>query len=144
MQKDIGELKKLLDGIQQEKSGVQKQLKFIEIEMGDLEKQIKVLQDELDKSEVELKWLDGEKKKFQDVCIEQQCFFVIQVCVVYQSGCEEYLKLLLNQEYLEKFSCIFIYYDYINKVCFEQFVSFNEIFCQLVNVEQDIFVQKVE
>ena len=36
-QKDIGELKKLLDGIQQEKSGVQKQLKSTETEMGDLE-----------------------------------------------------------------------------------------------------------
>lgn len=35
-QKDIGELKKLLDGIQQEKSGVQKQLKSTETEMGDL------------------------------------------------------------------------------------------------------------
>ncbi len=61
-QKDIGELKKLLDGIQQEKSGVQKQLKSTETEMGDLEKQIKALQDELDKSEAELKRLDGEKK----------------------------------------------------------------------------------
>lgn len=60
-QKDIGELKKLLDGIQQEKSGVQKQLKSTETEMGDLEKQIKALQDELDKSEAELKRLDGRK-----------------------------------------------------------------------------------
>ncbi|MCB2545405.1 hypothetical protein KQ745_15430, partial [Listeria monocytogenes] len=40
-QTDSGELKKRLDGIQQEKSGVQKQLKSTETEMGDLEKQIK-------------------------------------------------------------------------------------------------------
>lgn len=61
-QKDIGELKKLLDGIQQEKSGVQKQLKSTETEMGDLEKQIKALQDEPTRAKPSLKRLDGEKK----------------------------------------------------------------------------------
>ncbi|WP_200854228.1 hypothetical protein, partial [Klebsiella pneumoniae] len=91
------ELKKLLDGIQQEKSGVQKQLKSTETEMGDLEKQIKALQDELDKSEAELKRLDGEKKKLQDARIEQQRLLAIQARAAYQSGREEYLKLLLNQ-----------------------------------------------
>ncbi|MDU2874879.1 MAG: murein hydrolase activator EnvC, partial [Pseudomonas aeruginosa] len=143
-QKDIGELKKLLDGIQQEKSGVQKQLKSTETEMGDLEKQIKALQDELDKSEAELKRLDGEKKKLQDARIEQQRLLAIQARAAYQSGREEYLKLLLNQEHPEKFSRTLTYYDYINKARLEQLASFNETLRQLANVEQDISAQKAE
>ncbi len=143
-QKDIGELKKLLDGIQQEKSGVQKQLKSTETEMGDLEKQIKALQDELDKSEAELKRLDGEKKKLQDARIEQQRLLAIQARAAYQSGREEYLKLLLNQEHPEKFSRTLTYYDYINKARLEQLASFNETLRQLANVEQNISAQKAE
>ncbi|PTC34324.1 Periplasmic septal ring factor with murein hydrolase activity EnvC/YibP [Pseudomonas paraeruginosa] len=143
-QKDIGELKKLLDGIQQEKSGVQKQLKSTETEMGDLEKQIRALQDELDKSEAELKRLDGEKKKLQDARIEQQRLLAIQARAAYQSGREEYLKLLLNQEHPEKFSRTLTYYDYINKARLEQLASFNETLRQLANVEQDISAQKAE
>lgn len=142
-QKDIRELKKLLDGIQQEKSGVQKQLKSTETEMGDLEKQIKALQDELDKSEAELKRLDGEKK-LQDARIEQQRLLAIQARAAYQSGREEYLKLLLNQEHPEKFSRTLTYYDYINKARLEQLASFNETLRQLANVEQDISAQKAE
>ena len=59
-QKDIGELKKLLDGIQQEKSGAEAAEVHRDRD-GRPGKQIKALQDELDKSEAELKRLDGEK-----------------------------------------------------------------------------------
>ena len=122
---------------------MQKQLKSTETEMGDLEKQIKALQDELDKSEAELKRLDGEKK-LQDARIEQQRLLAIQARAAYQSGREEYLKLLLNQEHPEKFSRTLTYYDYINKARLEQLASFNETLRQLANVEQDISAQKAE
>ena len=62
-QKDVAELKKLLEAIQKEKSGVQGELKKTESEMGQLEKQVKGLQQELNKSNDELKRLDEEKKK---------------------------------------------------------------------------------
>ena len=48
-QKDVAELKKLLEAIQKEKSGVQGELKKTESEMGQLEKQVKGLQQELNK-----------------------------------------------------------------------------------------------
>ncbi|VTL98546.1 peptidase M23B [Pseudomonas aeruginosa] len=57
----------------------------------------------------------GRKKKLQDARIEQQRLLAIQARAAYQSGREEYLKLLLNQEHPEKFSRTLTYYDYINK-----------------------------
>ncbi|WP_160288664.1 murein hydrolase activator EnvC family protein [Pseudomonas knackmussii] len=141
-QKDIAELKKTLSGIQEEKSGVQKQLKSTETQMGDLEKQVKALQDELEKSEKELQRLDEEKKKLQGARLEQQRLIAIQARAAYQSGRQEYLKLLLNQEHPEKFSRTLTYYDYINRARLDQLKEFNETLRQLDNVEQDIASQK--
>lgn len=141
-QKDIAELKKTLSGIQEEKSGVQKQLKSTETQMGDLEKQVKGLQEELEKSEKELQRLDEEKKKLQGARIEQQRLIAIQARAAYQSGREEYLKLLLNQEHPEKFSRTLTYYDYLNRARLDQLKAFNETLRQLDNVERDIASQK--
>ncbi|QRY80088.1 murein hydrolase activator EnvC [Pseudomonas sp. PDNC002] len=143
-QKDINELKKNLQNIQDEKSGVQKQLKSTETQMGDLEKQIKQIQDEMKKNEEELQRLDSEKKKLQGARLEQQRLIAIQARAAYQSGREEYLKLLLNQEHPEKFSRTLTYYDYINKARLEQLSAFNETLRQLSNVEQEITSQKDE
>ncbi|WP_152226936.1 murein hydrolase activator EnvC [Pseudomonas sp. SCB32] len=141
-QKDINELKKNLKNIQDEKSGVQKQLKSTETQMGDLEKQIQQIQDEMKKNEEELQRLDSEKKKLQGARLEQQRLIAIQARAAYQSGREEYLKLLLNQEHPEKFSRTLTYYEYINKARLDQLSAFNETLSQLNAVEQDITAQK--
>ncbi|RFQ09636.1 peptidase M23, partial [Pseudomonas sp. ATCC 13867] len=84
--------------------------KSTETQMGDLEKQIQQIQDELKKNEEELQRLDGEKKKTPGRALEQQRLIAIQARAAYQSGREEYLKLLLNQEHPEKFSRTLTYY----------------------------------
>ena len=61
--KDVAELKKLMQQLQKEKSGAQQDLQKTETEMGTLEKQVKELQQELKGTESELKRLDEEKKK---------------------------------------------------------------------------------
>ena len=98
-QKDITELKKLLGELQAEKSDVQKALKKTESEMGQLEKQVKGLQEEQQKSQQELERLNQEKKKLQDARLEQQRLIGIQARAAYQSGQQEYVKLLLNQQH---------------------------------------------
>jgi len=141
-QKDVAELKKLLEAIQKEKSGVQGELKKTESEMGQLEKQVKGLQQELNKSNEELKRLDTEKKKLQQSRLEQQRLIGIQARAAYQGGQQEYLKLLLNQQNPEKFSRTLTYYDYLSKARLEQLATFNETLRQLANVEQDIANQQ--
>lgn len=141
-QKDVAELKKLLEAIQKEKSGVQGELKKTESEMGQLEKQVKGLQQELNKSNEELKRLDTEKKKLQQSRLEQQRLIGIQARAAYQGGQQEYLKLLLNQQNPEKFSRTLTYYDYLSQARLEQLATFNETLRQLANVEQDIATQQ--
>lgn len=141
-QKDVAELKKLLEAIQKEKSGVQGELKKTESEMGQLEKQVKGLQQELNKSNEELQRLDTEKKKLQQSRLEQQRLIGIQARAAYQGGQQEYLKLLLNQQNPEKFSRTLTYYDYLSQARLEQLATFNETLRQLANVEQDIANQQ--
>lgn len=140
--KDVAELKKLLKQLQEEKSGVQADLKKTESDMGQLEKQVKDLQQELDKGEGEVKRLDQEKKKLQGARAEQQRLIGIQARAAYQSGQQEYLKLLLNQQNPEKFARTLTYYDYLSQARMEQLATFNETLRQLANVERDIATQQ--
>lgn len=141
-QSDVVELKKLLQKIEQEKSGVQKSLKQTETEMGQLEKQVKDLQEQLNDGEEEIKRLETEKKKLQSARIEQQRLIAIQARAAYQSGRQEYIKLLLNQQNPEKFSRTMTYYDYVSKARMEQLNTFNETLRQLANVENEITAQQ--
>ena len=143
-QRDVGELKKLLQKIETEKSGVQKQLRGTETEMGDLEKQVKTLEEQLKESETELQRLDGEKKKLQGARLEQQRLIGIQARAAYQSGRQEYLKLLLNQQNPEKFARTLTYYDYVSQARLEQLNTFNETLRQLANVEQESADEKAK
>ena len=139
---DVAELKKLLDKLQQEKSGVQKDLKRTESEMGKLEKQVKGLQQEMNESEQELQRLDQEKKKLQQSRLEQQRLIGIQARAAYQGGQQEPLRLLLNQQQPEKFSRTLTYYDYLGQARLEQLAAFNETLRQLANIETDITTQQ--
>jgi len=141
---DIAELKKLLEQLKQEKSGVQKDLRGTETEMGQLEKQVKTLQEELKKSESEIQRLEQEKKKLQDARVEQQRLIGIQARAAYQSGRQEYLKLLLNQQHPEKFARTLTYYDYLSQARLEQLATFNETLRQLANVERDSAAQQAQ
>jgi murein hydrolase activator len=139
---DVAELKKLLDKLQLEKSGVQKALKTTESELGQLENQVKDLQQELKQSEEEIQRLDQEKKKLQGARLEQQRLIGIQARAAYQSGRQEYLKLLLNQQNPEKFSRTLTYYDYLSEARMAQLDAFNETLRQLDNVEKEIAAQQ--
>jgi septal ring factor EnvC (AmiA/AmiB activator) len=142
--KDIAELQKSLGKLQAEKSGVQKELRTTETEMGKLEKQVEALQKELKKTEGELERLDGEKAKLQAARIEQQRLIAIQARAAYQSGRQEYLKLLLNQQNPEKFARTLTYYDYLSQARLQQLKNFNQTLQPLASVEKDINLQQAQ
>lgn len=143
-QQDVAELKKLLQKIEADKSGIQKQLRGTETEMGDLEKQIKALEGQIKDSDTEIQRLDGEKKKLQGARLEQQRLIGIQARAAYQSGRQEYLKLLLNQQNPEKFARTLTYYDYVSQARLEQLNTFNETLRQLANVERESAAEKAQ
>jgi len=142
--KDIADLQKSLGQIQQEKSGVQKDLRATETQIGTLEKQVEALQKELKKTESELERLDGEKKKLQSARIEQQRLIAIQARAAYQSGREEYLKLLLNQQNPEKFARTLTYYQYLSQARLEQLKNFNDTLSRLADVEKQSSLQQAQ
>ncbi|MNZ56400.1 Murein hydrolase activator EnvC precursor [compost metagenome] len=140
-QRDIAELQKLLGGLQQEKSGIQKQLQGTEREMGTLQQQIDALEQQLKDGESEIQRLDEEKKKLQSQRAEQQQLIAIQVRAAYQSGQQEYLKLLLNQQQPEQFSRNLTYHDYLSRARSEQLEAYNQTLEQLHSVEADLATQ---
>ncbi|WP_455229912.1 murein hydrolase activator EnvC family protein [Geopseudomonas aromaticivorans] len=139
--KDVDELQKLLGNLQQEKSGVQKQLQGTEREMGTLQKQIDTLEQQLKDGESEIQRLDEEKKKLQSQRAEQQQLIALQVRAAYQSGRQEYLKLLLNQQQPEQFSRNLTYHDYLSRARSEQLAAFNDTLEQLHAVEAELATQ---
>jgi septal ring factor EnvC (AmiA/AmiB activator) len=141
---DIAELKKALGQVQEEKAGVQKDLRGTETEIGKLEKQVEALQKELKKTQGELERLDSEKQTLQNARTEQQRLIAIQARAAYQSGRQEYLKLLLNQQNPEKFARTLTYYDYLSNARLEQLKGFNETLRQLANVEKESAQQQAQ
>lgn len=141
---DINELKKVLGQLQQERADVQKDLRGTETQMGTLQKQVDALQEQLKKTETELQRLETEKKKLQSSRIEQQKLIGIQARAAYQSGRQEYLKLLLNQQNPEQFARTLTYYDYLSKARLDQLKAFNETLRQLADVERNIQMQQAQ
>ncbi|NLY12209.1 MAG: murein hydrolase activator EnvC [Gammaproteobacteria bacterium] len=139
---DIAELKKQLNKIQQEKSTAEQALKKTETEIGELEKQVQELSNQEKKTEQELKALDQQKKKLQSSRIEQQKLIAIQARAAYQSGRQEPLRLLLNQQQPEKFSRNLTYYQYIGQARQQQINTFNETLRQINNVSTQISEQQ--
>ncbi|MDY0205399.1 MAG: murein hydrolase activator EnvC [Pseudomonas sp.] len=140
--KDIAELKKQLSKIEQEKSSAEHALKKTEKEIGDLEKQVNDLKQQEKKTEDELKVLDQQKKKLQSARIEQQKLIAIQARAAFQSGQNEPLRLLLNQQDPEKFSRNLTYYQYMGQARQQQITTFNETLRQLTNVSAQIVEQQ--
>lgn len=141
---DIAELKASLKKLEQEKSSAQRELKATETRIGELEKEIRQLRDALAEGAAELKRLDGEKAVHEAARVEQQRLIAIQARAAYQSGRQEYLKLLLNQENPERFARTLTYYDYLSKARLEQLTTFNETLRQLSNIEAAIAAQQAQ
>lgn len=140
---DVAELKKLLNKIEQEKSSAQQALKKTETEIGELEKQVNDLQQQEKKTEHELKDLNQQKKKLESSRLEQQKLIAIQARSAYQSGQQEPLRLLLNQQQPEKFSRNLTYYQYISQARQQHINTFNETLRQLDNISMQIAEQNV-
>lgn len=137
-QKDVAELQKLLGSLKQEQSGIQQQLQGTEREMGELQKQIDALERQLKDGEGEIRRLDTEKKKLQSQRAEQQQLIALQIRAAHQSGSQEYLKLLLNQQQPEQFSRNLTYHDYLSRARRAQLAAYNQTLEQLHGIEAEL------
>ena len=135
---DIQQLQQVLKKIEQEKSGVQQKLRETESNMGRLQREVDTLQKDIEHNQKELQQLDEQKNTLEGARLQQQDLIGQQARSTYQSGRQEYLKLLLNQQSPELFSRSITYYEYLHRARQQQIDAFNQTITQLKQVETTI------
>lgn len=136
--KEVAELEKALGKLRIQQSTSLKQLRTTEIEIANLEKKIAELKKEQAETEAKLTWLAEEKEKAEQKRIEQERIFASQAKATYESGRQEYLKLLLNQQQPDKLSRTLVYYDYLSQARLIQLTEFQETVKQLKDIEAEM------
>lgn len=143
-QKEIDELKRNLQQIQQQKSTAEQNLKRTESELGTLEKQVESLEGEQKKNLEQLNSFTDEKKKLDHARSQQEKLIAMQARAAYQSGTQEPLRLLLNQQRPEQLSRNLTYYQYISQARLEQIQSFKQTLANIADLEAQISAKQAE
>ena len=141
-QQEIAELKKLLQAVQKERSGVEKALKETESQIGNLERKINSLEEQKKNSETELGELEADQERLSAQREEQLKLIAIQARAAHQSGKQEPLRLLLNQESPEQLARHLTYYQFLGQARHEQITQYNQLSSQLEEVEVGILNQQ--
>lgn len=136
--KEVAELEKALGKLRVQQSTSLKQLRATETEIANLEKKVAELKKEQAETEAKLIWLGEEKEKAEQKRIEQERIFASQAKATYESGRQEYLKLLLNQQQPDKLSRTLVYYDYLSQARLVQLTEFQETVKQLKDIEAEM------
>lgn len=136
--KEVVELENALDKLKVQQNTAQKQLRQAETEIANLGKKIAELKKELADTEAKLAWLAEEKQKAEEKRQEQEKVFATQAKATYESGRQEYIKLLLNQQDPDKLSRTLVYYDYVSQARLVQLSEFKETLKQLQEIETDM------
>lgn len=136
--KEVVELEKALAQLKGQQTDSLKQLRKTETEIANLEKQMAQLKKELADTESKLAWLKEEQQKTEEKRQQQEQVFASQAKATYESGRQEYLKLLLNQQNPDKVSRTLVYYDYLSQARLVQLTEFKETVKQLADIEAEM------
>lgn len=134
---DILVLQRDQDRISKSQKDAQLALRKTETVIATLEKQIASLNKDLNSTRDELAHLAQEKNTLETTRDRQQQLIAVQARAAYQSGRQESLRLLLNQQSPEKFSRTLTYYQYLSQARLEQLDGFNRILQQLRDVQTE-------
>lgn len=138
LQKEMAELRKLLDEFRSQRSDLQNALQKSEVDIGQIQNQIRKIQQQLDTEQTELKSLQQERKQLQGAKRGQQKLIEQQILAAYQIGQQKKLKVLLNQESPDKVTRALTYYDYFNQARSEQIEAYTNIISELNTIEPRI------
>lgn len=135
---EVTELEKALGKLRVQQSTSLKQLRATETEIANLQKKIAELKKEQTETESKLTWLAEEQQKAEQKRQEQERIFASQAKATYESGRQEYLKLLLNQQEPDKVSRTLVYYDYLSQARLVQLTEFQETVKQLKDITEEM------
>lgn len=135
---EVIELEKALDDLKQQQTNLQKELRKTETDIANLQKEIFTLKKELTNTVNKINWLKEEQQKTVQLKKQQEQVFASQARATYESGRQEYLKLLLNQQDPDKLSRTLVYYDYVSQARLIQLTEFKETVKQLADIETEM------
>lgn len=138
LEKEMVELRKLLDEFKSQRSDLQNALRKSEIDIGKIQNQVRKIQEQLEKEQSELKSLQKQRGELQGAKHSQQKLIEQQILAAYQIGQQKKLKVLLNQEQPEKVTRALTYYDYFNQARSEQIETYTDIISELNSLEPRI------
>lgn len=135
---EVSQLEKALATLKGKQTSLLKELRKTETDIANLQKEITKLKTELTNTEHKITWLKEEQQKTEQLKQQQETVFASQAKATYESGRQEYLKLLLNQQQPDKLSRTLVYYDYLSQARLIQLTEFKETVKQLADIEAEM------
>lgn len=135
---EVSQLEKALATLKGKQTSLLKELRKTETDIANLQKENTKLKTELTNTEHKITWLKEEQQKTEQLKQQQEKVFASQAKATYESGRQEYLKLLLNQQQPDKLSRTLVYYDYLSQARLIQLTEFKETVKQLADIEAEM------
>ena len=142
------DLKKINSAIQQvqnrikttstQRSSVHSEITKSEQEISRLNSEISSISTQIDTEEDTLRTFKQQSAELEKSKIQQQTLIGQYLRSAYQTGQQEYLKLLLNQQSIEESARIMQYYKYFNQARAEKVSTFNATITKLALLQNDI------
>ncbi len=132
---NIQALKKELDKVKTDRSGLMSELESTETTMGELNQKVETLKKELQNNQSQLNDLRSEQEGLTQIKKQQQGSVAQHLDAAYRLGRQSRFKLLLNQQDPAEFSRNLKYFDHIIAARAEQIQSLSQTAARLDEME---------
>ena len=138
LEEEISTYRELLDSTEGQKSEIEKTLERNEKGINKLINEIDTIEKKLATTKDKISSLSAQQKELLTVKSEQQYYIEQHIKAAYETGNQEYLKVLLNQEDPTEIARMLTYYDYFNQARSRQIESYNLTLLDLDRITQEL------
>jgi len=131
VKKQIKVLKNIIKSTQGRRSKTETNLRKAELEISKTQKNLRNVNDNLKASKKSIEFLRKEQRTLDAAKKRQTKALLSDITAAYQTGRQEYLKLLLNQQNPEKLARSLKYYDYFHQARLGRIENFNGTLSQI-------------
>ncbi|PIE40809.1 MAG: ATPase [Gammaproteobacteria bacterium] len=138
VKKKIVSLQRILKKTQSRRSATEEALRKSELEINKTQNTLRKTNQSIKNSQAEINQLKKEQSHLQLAKRQQKMALLGDIQAAYQTGRQEYIKLLLNQQEPEKLARVLKYYDYFHRARLENIQAFNNTLTQLQTNQQQL------
>lgn len=131
VKKQISSLKNIIERTQGRRTKTESSLRKAELEISKTHKSLKTVNNNLKASKQSIAHLRKEQRKLSAAKNRQTKALLSDITAAYQTGRQEYVKLMLNQQSPEKLARALKYYDYFHKARLGHIETFNNTLSQI-------------